>query len=322
MSRGRKGYYMDGDKKDKKYYMAQRRKEREARISFVGKYLHTSRMVNHPKLSLLLDNKSPVEKFLFHYSNETDLSPATLSSVFRQGFSNHIPRFMVNPSVLPVGKRVYGDGTFINIFPLSKESFSNSYSRLGDMTACLFSCWEDNSPVVKDISEDDYNPDSIVPERSNKLYLGKMAILKLIGYCKVCGIRPEQITYDLNPLHTDDKTFEDCGKALGYVVDVMLSSVFSNFTFSQDIVENKDIIIPKLRESISSSLLNLVGILDYKSLKMVIASNVISILLSVTKVNDEIIEQWRLPTNYIEGMFSYALNYEDKDPVVNDYEDD
>lgn len=322
MSRGRKGYYMDGDKKDKKYYMAQRRKEREARISFVGKYLHTSRMVNHPKLSLLLDNKSPVEKFLFHYSNETDLSPATLSSVFRQGFSNHIPRFMVNPSVLPVGKRVYGDGTFINIFPLSKESFSNSYSRLGDMTACLFSCWEDNSPVVKDSSEDDYNPDSIVPERTNKLYLGKMAILKLIGYCKVCGIRPEQITYDLNPLHTDDKTFEDCGKALGYVVDVMLSSVFSNFTFSQDIVENKDIIIPKLRESISSSLLNLVGILDYKSLKMVIASNVISILLSVTKVNDEIIEQWRLPTNYIEGMFSYALNYEDKDPVVNDYEDD
>lgn len=325
MSRGRKGYYLDGDKKDKKYYMAQRRKEREARILFIGKYLHTSRMVNHPKLSLLLDNKSPVEKFLFHYSNETDLSPATLSSVFRQGFSNHIPRFMVNPSVLPVGKRVYGDGTFINIFPISKNTFSNSYSRLGDMTACLFSCWEDNSTVVKDggEGENDYNPDSIVPEKpKNKLYIGKMAILKLIGYCKVCGLRTEQITYDLNPLSTDDKTFEDCGKALGYVVDVMLSSVFSNFTFSQDIVENKDIIIPKLRESISSSLLNLIGILDYKSLKMVIASNVISILLSVTKVNDEIIEQWRLPTNYIEGMFSYALNYEDKDPVVNDYEDD
>lgn len=329
MSRGRKGYYMDGDKKDKKYYMAQRRKEREARISFVGKYLHTSRIVNDARLSSLLNDNLSVEKFLYHYSNETDLSPTTLSSVFRQGFSNHIPRFMVNPSILPVGKRVYGDGTFINIFPISKNTFSNSYSRLGDMTACLFSCWEDNSPVVKDggEGENDYNPDSIVPEKpKNKLYLGKMAILKLIGYCKVCGIRPEQITYDLNPLHTDDKTFEDCGKALGYVVDVMLSSVFSNFTFSQDIVENKDIIIPKLRESISSSLLNLVGILDYKSLKMVIASNVISILLSVNKVSDEIIEQWRLPTNYIEGMFSYALNYEDSEkennPVVNDYEDD
>lgn len=324
MSRGRKGYYLLGDKKDKKYYMAQRKKEREARLLFIAKYLGGSRMLTHARLSFI-NNFSPcVEKFLYQYSNETDLSPTTLSSVFRQGFSNHIPRFMVNPSILSAMRRAYSDGTFINIFPISKNTFSNSYSRVNNLMDCMFACWDGNHSPVVDTEE--YNSDSMSQgaEIPKIPHIGKNAILKLIGYCKVFNIQAPQVTYDIDISSVDNETFKDCGKALGYVVDIMLSSIFSNFTFSQEIIDNKSTLIPKLRESITSSLINLVGILDYKSLKMVITSNVISILLSVTKVNDDIIDKWRLPNDYIEGMFSYALNYEDKEDntKVNDDEDD
>lgn len=283
--RGRKGYYSTGNKKDKKYYMAQRKKEREERLKYIDERSKMADTVEENCIPYF--NPGQFRDIFLNLIHQFSKDKELKTYNYSMGLSNHIARFLVNPSVLPLGKRTYGDSLMSNVFSITDKTKINTFNDIRDV---LFEPWQDTNVIG-----------AVIP--------GKIAILKIIGYCKANNINVKDITYDYSVDNINNPA-----KALAFIVDCMISSLWMRFSFNADITINVEDLTPKIRYAIASSLLNLVGILDLSTIKTVVTGSVISILLTTVYIDQNTVDKWYLPTDYIEGMFSFSDNYE-KQPV-------